>query len=177
MDIIEFLNIDSSRLNADLLVERFEEDNSLFKKLMDITNQDNYPLSMRSSRVIWLIAKKHPGFIKPYLPGMIRRLPRFKVDAVRRNILSILIEVPLPHIDLGKLFDLCYSWLQSDKEPVAIRGNSIIVLYKISEKEPALKAELIELFESQLPCSSGGIEARVRNMVKRLKMDIKYTSK
>lgn len=172
MDIIEFLNIDSSRLNADLLVEKFEEDRSVFKVLLKAMYQDTYPLSMRSSRVIWLIAKKYPDFIKPYLPDFIDRLPRFEVEGVRRNILSILTDVSLPDIDLGKLFDLCYTWLKSDKEPVAIRGNSITVLYKISEKEPELKAELIELFESQLPCSSSGIEARIKDMINRLKRDI-----
>ena len=169
MDIIEFLNIDSSRLNADLLVEKFEEDRGVFKVLLKAMYQDTYPLSMRSSRVIWLIAKKYPDFIKPHLPDFIDRLPMFEVDGVRRNILSILTEVPLPDIDLGKLFDLCYTWLESDKEPVAIRGNSITILYKISEKEPELKAELIELFKSQLPCSSSGIEARIKDMINRLK--------
>jgi hypothetical protein len=118
MDVIEFLNIDSSRLNADLLVEKFENDRNVFKTLLDVMCKDTYPLSMRSSRVIWLIAKKYPSFIKPYMSDMLRKLPLFKVDAVKRNILSILIEVPLPDIDLGKLFDQCYSWLQSDKEPV-----------------------------------------------------------
>jgi hypothetical protein len=176
MDIIEFLNIDSSRINADLLVEKFEDDRNVFKTLLDVTYQDTYPLSMRSSRVIWLIGKKYPGFIKPYLPDMIKRLPRFKVDAVRRNILTILIEVPLPDIDLGKLFDVCYLWLQSDKEPVAIRGNSVTVLYKISEIQPELKGELIELFESLLPCSSRGIETRIKDMINRLNRDIKLSS-
>jgi hypothetical protein len=28
--------------------------------------QDTYPLSMRASRVVWLIAKKYPSFIHPY---------------------------------------------------------------------------------------------------------------
>jgi hypothetical protein len=173
MDIIEFLNIDSSRINADLLVEKFENDRNVFKTLLDLMYQDTYPLSMRSSRVIWLIAKKYPEYVKLYLPDMIKKLPWFQVDAVKRNILSILIEVPLPDIDLGKLFDLCYSWLQSDKEPVGVRGNSITVLYKISEREPELKGELTELFESILPCSSRGIETRIKEMISRLNRDIK----
>jgi hypothetical protein len=176
VDIVEFLNIDSSRLNADLLVEKFEEDSEVFRILLDIMYRDTYPLSMRSSRVIWLIAKKYPAFIRPYLAEMIMKLPEFRVDAVRRNILSILSEVPLPEIDLGKLFDLCYSWLDSDKEPVAIRGNSITVLYQISEKEPELKGELIELFESQLPCSSRGIEARIKDMISRIRREMKSNS-
>jgi hypothetical protein len=173
MDIIEFLNIDSSRLNADLLLEKFEEDREVFDIILDAMYQDTYPLSMRASRVIWLIAKKYPSFIISYLPEFIDRLTKFKVDGVRRNILSILVDIPLPDIDLGELFDICYTWLESEKEPVAIRGNAITILYKISEKEPELKVELIELFQAQLPCNSRGIEARIKEMLKRLQKDVK----
>jgi hypothetical protein len=70
MDIIEFLNIDSSRLNADLLVEKFEQDRNIFNNILDVMYQDTYPLSMRASRVVWLTAKKYPDFIESYLAGI-----------------------------------------------------------------------------------------------------------
>lgn len=172
MNVIEFLSIDSSRLNADLLVEKFEEDQSVFYTILDVMYQDTYPLSMRASRVVWLIAKKYPSFIDPYLPEFLDRLTEFKVDGVRRNILSILVDIPLPDIDLGSLFDICYTWFESEKEPVAIRGNAITILYKISEKEPELKPELIELFQSQLPCDSSGLESRIKDILKRLLKEV-----
>ncbi len=172
MDIVEFLNIDSSRLNADLVVDKFEEDPDIFTTILEVMYQDSYPLSMRASRVIWLIAKKYPDFIKSHLPGMIDRLSDFRVDGVRRNILSILVELDLPDIDPGRLFDLCYTWFASEKEPVAVRGNAITILYKISVKEPALKQELIELFEAQLPCDSRGIEARIKNSLNKLYKEV-----
>lgn len=173
MNIIKFLSIDSSRLNADLLVEKFKEDQDIFKTILEVMYNDTYPLSMRASRVVWLIAKQYPGFIDPYLPDMIEKLPYFRIDGVRRNILSILVDLPLPEIDLGKLFDICYTWLESEKEPVAIRGNAITILYKISEKEPELKTELTELFESLLPCDSVGIETRIKQYLKKLYRDIR----
>jgi hypothetical protein len=173
MDLIEFLSIDSSRLNADLLVEKFEEDHGIFKTILDVMYQDTYPLSMRASRVVWLIAKKYPSFIYPYLPVFIKKMSHFKVDGVRRNILAILADIPLPDIDMGLLFDACYNWLESEKEPVAIRGNAITILYKISEKEPELKAELIELFEAQLPCNSKGIETKIKDMLQKLRKEVK----
>lgn len=172
MNVIEFLCIDSSRLNADLLVEKFEEDQNVFSTILDIMYQDTYPLSMRASRVVWLIAKKHPSFIQQYLPQFIKRMPHFKVDGVRRNILAIIVEIPLPDIDLGLLFDTCYNWLESDKEPISLRGNAITVLYKISGKEPELKPELIELFQAQLPCSSSGIESRIKDVLKKLQKEV-----
>lgn len=171
MDIIEFLNIDSSRLNADLIVEKFEEDHGIFKIILEVMYKDTYPLSMRASRVVWLIAKKYPSFIHPYLPEFIKKLSQFKVDGVRRNILAILADVPLPDIDLGVLFDNCYTWLESQKEPVAIRGNAINLLYKISEIEPELKPELIDFFEAQLPTDSKGIDSRIKEVLKKLRKE------
>ncbi len=173
MNVIEFLSIDSSRLNADLLVEKFEEDPDIFNTIIEVMYRDTYPLSMRAGRVVWLIAKKYPDFIETYLPDMIDRLPDFQIDGVRRNIMSILVELPLPEIKLGKLFNVCYDWLESGKEPIAIRGNAITILYKISEKELELKMELIELFNSLLPCNSVGIETRIKNILMKLYKEIK----
>jgi hypothetical protein len=173
MNIVEFLNIDSSRLNADLLVEKFEEDHSIFNTLLEVMFQDTYPISMRASRVIWLIAKKYPPFIHPYLREFIKKMPYFKVDGIRRNILAILEDIPLPDNDIGILFDTCYTWLESEKEPIAIRGYAITILYKISEKEPELKPELIELFQAQLPSDSKGIESRIKDLLKKLKKEVK----
>jgi hypothetical protein len=39
--------------------------------------------------------------------------------------------------------------------------------------EPELKTELIELFEAQLPCDSRGIEARIKDMLAKLRKETK----
>ena len=168
MKIEEFLSIDSSRLNADLLVEKFEEDTSVFETILRVMYQDTYPLSMRAGRVIWLIGGKYPDYVKPYLPEMVKKLPKFKVEGVRRNILALIEEVPLPGIDLGPLFDFCYTALENDKEPISIRGYSITILYKISRLEPFIKPELINFFESLIPNESTGIETRLKNTLSKL---------
>jgi hypothetical protein len=168
MDTEEFLGIDSSRLNADLLVEKFEEDAQVFTEILDIMYRDTYPLSMRAGRVIWLIGKKYPDYVKPYLHEMIERLPAFKIEGVKRNILSLLVDTGLPDIDMGGLFDYCYTALESEKEPVAIRAHSIYILYEISRMEHELKPELINFLESLIPCESTGIETRIKQILQKL---------
>jgi len=168
MDVEEFLAIDSSRLNADLLVEKFEEDPGVFKTILSVMYRDTYPLSMRAGRVIWLIGGKYPDYVAPYIPEMIEKLPSFKIDGVRRNILALIEEVPLPQIDPGALFDYCYTALENEKEPISVRGYSITILYQISNLEPSLKPELISFYESLIPSESAGIGTRLRQMLKLL---------
>lgn len=171
MDIEEFLGIDSSRLNADLLVEKFEEDPAVFDTILGIMYQDTYPLSMRAGRVIWLIGRKYPDYLKPYLPEMITRLPSFRTEGVRRNIMTTLTVVGLPEIDLGGLFDYCYTALENEKEPVSIRAHAIYILYEISQREPELKSELIYFFESLLPNDSAGINTRINHSLMKLRTE------
>jgi hypothetical protein len=172
MNIEEFLSIDSSRLNADLLVEKFEEDTSVFETILSLMYQDTYPLSMRAGRVVWLIGGKYPDYVQPYLPEMIDKLPKFKVEGVRRNILALIEELPLPGIDPGALFDYCYTALENEKEPISVRGYSITILHKISDLETSLKPELINFFESMLPSGSAGIETRLKHTLSKLYKEI-----
>jgi len=168
MEIEEFLAIDSSRLNADLLVEKFEEDPDIFEIILNVMYRDTYPLSMRAGRVIWLIGGKYPDFIAPYIPDIIKKLPSFKIDGVRRNILALIEEIPLPETDPGELFDYCYTALENENEPISVRGYSITILYQISNFEPSLKPELISLYESLIPSGTAGIITRLRQMLKLL---------
>ena len=63
MDIREFLKLGSARLNADILVDKIEEDTDVFDTVWDIMFEDIYPLSMRAGWAIYLFAQKHPYFL------------------------------------------------------------------------------------------------------------------
>ena len=87
MDIREFLKIDSSRLNADILVDKIEEDTEVFETVWEVMLEDTYPLSMRASRVIWLFAIKHPYYVEPRMSEIISILPGQK--SFYRNYIRI----------------------------------------------------------------------------------------
>ncbi len=87
MDIREFFKIDSSRLNADILVDKIEEDTEVFETVWEVMLEDTYPLSMRASRVIWLFAIKHPYYVEPRMSEIISILPGRK--SFYRNYIRI----------------------------------------------------------------------------------------
>lgn len=168
MDIIEFLKIDSSRLNADMVVDKIEEDPDRFEEVLKLALKDDPPLSMRASRALWLFVKKHPYYLKPYIAELIRSLHSLKSEGVRRNIINMLSIPDIPDKYLGELFDICLNILESQEESIANRANSMTVLYNISKKEPGLKPELIAILQAQIPAGSGAIEARVRILLDKL---------
>jgi hypothetical protein len=172
MDIRDFLGIDSSRLNADILVDKIEEDTDVFEIVWEIMLEDTYPLSMRASRVIWLFAKKHPYYLEPRLSDMIKVLPGIRTEGVRRNMMNIITFLPVPEEHSGFLFDLCYGLVETPDTSIAVRAYAMTILYNISKIEPGLKYELIALFESQREAASAGIMAITNKLLQKLYKEI-----
>ena len=172
MDIREFLEIDSSRLNANILVDKIEEDTDAFDTVWDIMLEDTYPLSMRAGRVIYLFGKKHPYFVEPRVPEIIERLPNIRTEGALRSLLGVLCVLKIPGDHSGQLFDFCYSIVESPKSAIAHKAYALTILYNISETEPDLKPELITLFKEQLETESAGIKSRVINMLKKLHSEV-----
>lgn len=172
MDIREFLEIDSSRLNADILVDKIEEDTDVFEIVWEIMLEDTYPLSMRASRVIWLFAIKHPYYVEPRLSEIISILPEIKTGSVWRNMLNMISLFPIPEEHTGTLFDLCYGLVESLGTAIAVKANAMTILYNISNIEADLKFELITLFESQRETESAAIFARSKILLQKLYKEI-----
>ena len=172
MDIREFLKIDSSRLNADILVDKIEEDTEVFETVWEVMLEDTYPLSMRASRVIWLFAIKHPYYVEPRMSEIISILPEIKTESVWRNMLNVISLFPIPEEQTGTVFDICYGLVESQGSPIAVRANAMTILYNISNIEPELKIELITLFESQKDAESAAIFARSKILLQKLYKDI-----
>ncbi len=172
MDIREFLRIDSSRLNADILVDKIEEDTDVLEIVWEIMLEDTYPLSMRASRVIWLFAIKHPYYIEPRLSEIINILPEIKTESVWRNMLNMISLFSIQKKHAGTLFDLCYKLVESQGTAIAVKANAMTILYNISNTEPELKIELITLFESQMDAESAAIFARSKILLQKLYKEI-----
>ncbi|MEE9460506.1 MAG: hypothetical protein V3V53_01640 [Bacteroidales bacterium] len=172
MDIREFLKIDSSRLNADIIVDKIEEDTEVFETVWEIMLEDTYPLSMRASRVIWLFAIKHPYYVEPRLSEIIRILPEIKTESVWRNLLNVISLFSIPEEQTDTVFDLCYGIVESQGSAIAVKANAMTILYNISNIEPELKIELITLFESQMDAESAAIYARSKILLQKLYKDI-----
>jgi hypothetical protein len=133
--------------------------------------RDVYPISMRAARVMTICTFKNPDLIKPHVASIIKILPQFKVDGVKRSLLKIFAELPL-HFDddsLGILTDVCFKSINDQKEAIAVRAFSIGILLNISQKYPEIKPELKSILESILPECSVGLKSKGRKTLKLLK--------
>ena len=91
---------------------------------------------------------------------MIAQLGHGRHDAIHRNIVRILEEVPVPEELEGALYDKCFKFLNDPDEPIAVRVFSMTVLFNIAKKHPEMLDELKQTIEMYMPHGSGGFKNR-----------------
>ena len=169
MNLLHEILKEHSKRNTVRLARWIGSDKKRFKDLMKLFLKGEYRVTQRSAWIVMHCAEMHPNLIIPYLNKMIERMfePGVHV-AVKRNVVRILQNIEVPKQLLGKVATVCFDFLASQHEPVAVKAFSMTVLANIVRKEPELKDELRLLVEQQMPWGTAGFKARGRKTLKQL---------
>ena len=68
----------------------------------------------------------------------------------------------------GILIDLCFSYLVSERYPVAVKVHAMEIIYRHCLIYPELKKELIAIIRDQTDNNSVGFSSRGRRIIKQL---------
>jgi len=169
---IENILVDTSRTIADFAVQTVGESEQLFSEVVALVLRDEYPISMRASRVLQICTLNSPHLFEPYLYEFITKMSDFKVDGVKRGITKILSEnnfyLPVELFEI--IVDNCFKWLNSTNEPIAVKIYCLQILYNACKREPDLKHELICSIENQFINSSAGFKSVSKKIMKKLSL-------
>lgn len=169
MDLRKQLLTTHSKENTTLIANYVGADRERFDKLMKLFLYDEYRVIQRAAWVVGDVSRLHPEIVMPYLPEMVENLKKSDLqDASKRNTLRFLQEIEVPEEHWGDLAELCFNFLTSIEEAVAIKVFSMTVLLGIVKKVPELKDELRYAIEDQLPYGSAGFKSRGLKTLKAL---------
>lgn len=169
MDIRKQLLYEHTKENTDHIVSYIGNQQERFDELMNLFLHDEYRICQRAAWVIGKIGKTQPEMFPPHLKSMIMNLRKEGLsDSVKRNTLRVLEEFEIPESLWGETADICFEYLASKKEAVAIKCFSMTVLLNITLKVPELKDELQILIEDQMPYASAGFKSRGKKTLKAL---------
>jgi len=170
MNIKETLLQEHSKSQMLKIVAYIGNDKKLFAELMPLMLTADYRVTQRAAWPVSYCVQKNPLFLTPWFDKLIKNLNTKKIhDAVKRNTLRILQNVDVPEKCCGELYDVCYKFLHSIHEPIAVRAFALTVLTNISKKYPELKTEVMHSAESLLQCGIPALESRSRQALKELR--------
>ncbi|MEI9956637.1 MAG: hypothetical protein WDM90_10135 [Ferruginibacter sp.] len=87
-------------------------------------------------------------------------------DAVKRNSVRLLQDIPIPKKYQGEIMDICFKYLASPTEAVAVKAFSLTVLHQLSKQYPEIIPEIKLLIEEQLPHQTAAFKSRAKSFLK-----------
>lgn len=137
-----------------------------FRLLMEIFSGNDHRLTQRAAWPLSLIAVAHPEWLKPYYSQLISKMSESTVHpGVRRNTLRLFAHTHIPEEWEGILMDLCFQYINTHKEPVAIKGFSLYILEKMAKKHPAILPEIILIIDEQMPHETAAFQVRAKKIL------------
>lgn len=170
MNIRERLEAEHSKSLTTAIVNYIGKDKKRFKELMTVFFGGEYRLTQRAAWPLSFVAIEHPELLKPYYAQLISKLKEPGAHpAIARNILRTFQEVDVPEAYQGELIDLCFRFVSSEMQPIAIRAFAMSTATRICKHYPELKNEfLIILKEMATLPQSPGIKVRIKSALKEL---------
>ncbi len=169
----DILKVIESWENFQFALQQIEQNPEYIPVLMKVAIHSNNPNSWKA---LYLADKLHdilPKEIVPYLPEMTEQLKTEKHHGKKRHLLKLISQNQILPNTSGFLMDYCMNTFTSDKEPVANRVHAMQIMYNISETEPELKPELLEIILQEMEFHpSPGIVSRGTKLAKKLQRQI-----
>jgi hypothetical protein len=171
MNIRESLEQEHSKTQTLRIVAYVGNDTTRMAELMACFFDKNWLICQRAAWAVGLIGEKNAPLIVPYLEQMLLNLKTPQHDAILRNTMRVLRDMPeIPDNALGLAADVAFRFLEDPSVAIAIRAFSMRVLEKICRKEPDLKGELSALIEEILEQDKApGIVSSGRAVLKQIR--------
>lgn len=168
MNLREDLLREFSKTHTVAIARKIGANQEDFDELIKLFLGKEYRVTQRAAWVVSHCADEHPWLIEKHIEPMILNLQKPVNDAVKRNTLRVLRYVEIPEDLMGIAADICFKYLLSGKEPVAVKVHAMDVLFNITRKFPELKEELKLAIEDQMPFGSAGFRSRGGKILKSL---------
>lgn len=159
--------------NFGLILIELNSNTALVPELMKVAIYSEHPNSWRAIYLADKLHDQHPELIEPYIPEMIDRLKSEQHHGKKRHMLKLISMKEIAEEHSGFLMDFCLNTFTSAKEPIANRVHAMQILYNISENEPEIKPEILEIIQQEIEFHpTPGIRSRGSKLIKKLQKQI-----
>ncbi|WP_120515939.1 hypothetical protein [Chitinophaga barathri] len=170
MDLRSEILREHSKENTAAIAAWVGNDPVRLARLADLFLYDEYRVVQRAAWILSQVAEKHPALIQPHLAAMVDRMghPGIPV-AVKRNVVRILRDMPVPEDLQGPVMNFCFQFLEDPKETIAVKAFSMKVLGDLAKIYPDIRGEIVMLIEDHLrEGATPGIRSRGMRTLKEL---------
>ncbi len=124
--------------------------------LLELNEHTKAKIAWRSAYLLDLIHDIDDTVLDDFMETIMERTPHLTNQSIRRHYLRILSQHELEELADGNLLDSCFTWLQSEETPIAVKAHCMQIIFKLTKPYPELIPELKAVLENLLPYGSKG---------------------
>lgn len=131
--------------------------------------KDEYRVMQRAAWPLSYAVMAHPGFIKKHFSKLLKNLDKPDIhNSVKRNTIRLLQDIQIPEKFQGQVMNICFGYISSPTEAVAVKGFALTILDGLSKKYPEIRSELKTIIEDRWDYESAAFRVRGKKILKSL---------
>lgn len=157
-----------TKQNCSAIVEWVGNDVSRFKQLFDLFLNDNLRVTQRAAWPMSYCVIAHPEFMEGNFDKLVKNLKRKELhNSIKRNSIRLLQEITIPPEYEGDVMNICFQYLESPSETVAVKAFSLTVLGRLADKYQEIVPEIKLLIQDQLPHQTAAFRQRAKEFLRK----------
>ena len=155
-----------SKTQCNKIVKWVGSSQERFDRLFDIFLHDEYRAVQYAAWPISYTVIAHTELMKRHFSELLKNLRKPGIhDSVKRNSVRLLEQIEIPKRYQGEVMDICFHFIASSSEAIAVKAFSITVLENLAKIYPEILPELKLSIETNIPKPSAAIKVRTRRIL------------
>lgn len=169
MNLRETILAEHSKAQATKIINWVGNNQQRFDELFSLFLNDEYRVVQRAAWPISYCVIAHPALIKKHFKKLLTNLSKPGIHgAVKRNTIRLLQDITIPPKYHGEIMSLCFDYIQSPDEEIAVKSFSLSVLEKMMKQYPDIGSELKMIIEDRWEYETAAFRSRARKILKKL---------
>ena len=169
MNLRETILAEHSKANCTWIVKWIGNNQKRFDELVQLFLQDEYIVVQRAGWPLSEVVIKYPQLVQPHLRKILAYINKPGLHgAVKRNTVRLLQAITIPKKNHGKVMTLCFEYLLSPDEEIAVKAFSLTVLNNLSILYPEIKQELKTIIEDRWEFETAAFHSRAKKILKEI---------
>lgn len=155
-----------SKAQCTRIVNRVGASQQRFDELFRLFLHDEYRVVQRAAWPVSYCVMAHPEFIKKHWNSLVKNLQQPGLhNAVKRNSLRLLADIPIPVKYQGPIMDLCFKYVENPNEAIAVKAFALTILTRLAKQYPEIIAEIKLLISAQEGRQTAAFKVRARKFL------------
>ena len=156
-----------SKANCNKIVSWVGSSQQRFDELFYLFLNSEYRVNQRAAWPLSYCVIDHPQLITKHFSKLVKNLHKAGIhDSVKRNTLRLLQHIEIPKKFHGEIMDICFRYLSSRDEPVAIKAFSLTILHNLSRQYPVIRNEIKLIIEERWEHETAAFHSRAKKFLK-----------